>query len=194
VVTAAASALLVAAVLRGSTANRARPGTVALMTDQPDLTAEVLDARGEEVVVPRFPVPTSQPVSLAEGPYQVRLSASGLLSDAYDLHVDPGTARSYRVGLGRRRLWPPIPIQQADARPGDGRPECPWVWQPVPFQQADDPANADRAGRTDVIQVADEAVRRIDGATGRPVWEWSTTRRAPTTRAQPTSMATASPT
>ncbi|MBM4070239.1 MAG: serine/threonine protein kinase [Planctomycetes bacterium] len=53
----------------------AQLGRVVLTTDGPNLVAEIIDAN-DKLVVPAFTVPTTKPVALRAGAYQLRLSAS----------------------------------------------------------------------------------------------------------------------
>ena len=59
-------------------------GQLRLETDTPGLLAEVLDEHGEPALS-AFRLPTDNPVSLPEGPYQLLLSGSGQMSERFCL-------------------------------------------------------------------------------------------------------------
>jgi len=95
---------------------QARLGELVLKTDGVNLVAEVLDEAGEPVR-PAFPVPTPEPIDLPEGSYQVRLSASGLLSETWPIDIHRGTLEqpsvSLSLSLSSRWLWPPREISSS---------------------------------------------------------------------------------
>ena len=147
---AAAAVLLVGGAAVGWTLySRARLATLLLSTAEPHLAAEVLDAGGDEVVVPGVSLPTRQPLELPAGDHRVRLSAPGRPTETYGLRLHRGESRSFDVGLDDRHLWEPIatsPMQQT-----------------LFFLEGE--------GRTDLVEHEDDKMRRIDGATGRTLWK-----------------------
>jgi outer membrane protein assembly factor BamB len=127
---------------------RSRMGTFALETDQPGLTAEVLDERGN-VVVARFPV-ARDPIDVTDvpaGSYRLRLAAPGQLDESLPLTVEKGRHTRLAVALEDRSLWDPIAVK---------RDETVEVM--------------DLHGHSDVILWTRTGLARIDGATGEPVW------------------------
>src|SRR5436305_12390552 len=96
-----------------------------------------------------MPVPSAEAVALREGAYQVGLSAPGMLSELYPLTVEPGGNHFFDANLEDRWLWPPMEL-----KPGE-------FIEPVPFGR-----------RTDllVFRQSDSSLRRLDGATGQPIW------------------------
>jgi serine/threonine protein kinase len=154
--------LVVGAVFSQLWYNESQLGHVALTTDGPMLLAELLD-ENDELAMPAFSVPTAQPVALPAGSYRLRLSASGLLSETWRLHVERGIEREYPVRLGDQLLWPPIEVKNVQVSGSN-----------LPFGEAKVPQLPeilDLAGRADLIERTDHGVRRLDGRTARPVWE-----------------------
>ena len=158
-VLAAAAAAAVAMASVGALAaiahlyREAHSGLLALATQGGALVAELVDETGAPVV-PAFPVPTTEPLKVPEGPYDVRLSAPGMLSETWPVDIRNRAPSWHSVMLRNRWLWPPIPISRAAG-----------AW--------DEPAIADVDGRPDVIVVslgALQRIRRLDGATSRPAW------------------------
>jgi outer membrane protein assembly factor BamB/tRNA A-37 threonylcarbamoyl transferase component Bud32 len=146
VVTAAASAVLIVGGLLGwQEYTEGRKGQLMLTNDGLVLEGEVLDEK-DELVLPAFTVPTRQPVSLLAGKHRLRISGPRRLSETYELLVERGLQRSYQIGPSDRELW-----------------------QPLDVSKGFDLVELD--GRTDVILVTDKGLRRINGATGKPVWE-----------------------
>jgi hypothetical protein len=85
---------------------QARLGHLTLTTDSPNLLAEVVDADGR-ALTPVFPVPTPGPVPLPAGAHQLRLSASGLLSETWPVEITRRQTDTHFVQLNPRWLWPP---------------------------------------------------------------------------------------
>src|SRR5262249_18574767 len=104
-VAACVTALLVGGFLAWRAHAASLLGKLSLSTSGPNLVAEVLD-KEDRPVVPSFPVPTSQPVSLKEGSYHVRLSSPGMLSQNYPLAMKRGDNRFFDPKLEDRWLWP----------------------------------------------------------------------------------------
>jgi serine/threonine protein kinase len=123
-------------------------GRLNVSTSGPSLVAEVLD-NDDRPVVPSFPVPSSQPVALREGSYQVRLSSPGMLSQTYPLEVERGSNHYVDARLEDRWMWPPLELKPDE------------FVEPVKFGE-----------RTDLLvyRQSDQSLRRLDGATGKPVW------------------------
>ena len=123
-------------------------GNLALTTDGPSLVAEVLDD-SDHSAVPSFPVPNSQPAQLPEGSYRVRLSSAGIVSQDYSLRIDRGQTVNFAARLEDRTLWPPLELKPDEYA------------EPVAFGR-----------RTDLLvyRSSNSSLRRIDGATGKPVW------------------------
>jgi hypothetical protein len=149
--------------------DEARRGRFTLATaDDRPYVAEVLDEQGRRVI-PTFTVPTEQPVALPEGQYRLRLSALGLLSETFDLHVTRGRFTPYEVGLAPRRLWEPMETVR---------------WEPVePVTGEFKLVRID--GRTDILTMADDKLRRTSGATGKELWTRGLTAKDQPTLPQP---------
>src|SRR5262249_14301531 len=126
----------------------AQMGRVTLTTDGPNLLAEVLD-EDEGKVLASFPVPSPQPVALPAGTHQLRLSASGLLSETWPLHVERGGEHTQSVRLRPQWLWPPLEVKGGE------------VQEPIRLRVRDDLA---------VISWMERTIRLLDGATGKPLW------------------------
>jgi hypothetical protein len=148
VVAACVAALFVGGFLAWRSHEQSLLGQVSLSTTGPSLVAEVLD-KDNRPVAPSFPVPTSRPVELREGSYRMRLSSPGILSQTYPLDIAPQNNIASDVQLEDRWLWPPMEL-----RPGE-------FVEPVALGR-----------RTDLLVYRQSAssIRRIDGATGKPMW------------------------
>src|SRR5207302_1984053 len=91
-----------------------RRGQLVLDTDGPSLRAEVLHPERDEVLA-RFRVPHEDPVALPGGPYRVRLSAPGQLSQSFHLLLTdnqpsfqvrlPGRPQDELLALQPRDVW-----------------------------------------------------------------------------------------
>lgn len=134
-------------------------GTLSLSTSGPNLLAEVLDSQ-DRVVGPTIPVPTSRPVELPAGPYRLRISASGLMSETWPIDLERGKLLSHEVALHPSWLWQPMDVNTAEYPETD---------------VAVLGARADLIVRGGALGPAGEdlgkRLRRMDGATGKPVWE-----------------------
>lgn len=124
-----------------------RLGRFVVTTEGPALEAEVLD-QNDEPVLPSFTVPTRQPIALPGGQYRLRLAGPGRLSETYQLLVEQGQQLSFDIGPSDRPLWPPIAVTKG----------CELV---------------ELDGRADAILVTDQGLTRIDGRTGKPIWQRS---------------------
>jgi outer membrane protein assembly factor BamB/tRNA A-37 threonylcarbamoyl transferase component Bud32 len=149
VIAAAATVLLVLGSIVGwGWYKEWRKGQIVLTTDGSGLEAEVLDDN-DELVLPPFAVSaTPQPTALPAGNYRVRLSAPGPLSEIYQLVIEQGVQQRYEVRLGDRQLWPPLEVTKG--------------FEVVELD-----------GRSDVILLTDTELRRMNGATGKDVWQRS---------------------
>jgi tRNA A-37 threonylcarbamoyl transferase component Bud32 len=144
------SALGITGAIVGWTAyQESKLGRVQLVTqDASPLTAEILRADRDELVLPPFTVPARTPVALPEGSYRARLSAKGKLSETYDFAVVRGEDRNYSVGLSRGDVGSPVEIPES------------FSMEPVLFGQ-----------REDMVEWSIEKVRRRDAITSMVVWE-----------------------
>jgi outer membrane protein assembly factor BamB len=118
-----------------------------LDTDGPSLRAEVLHPERDEVLA-RFRVPHEDPVALPGGPYRVRLSAPGQLSQSFHLLLANNQPPPFQVRLPGRPHDELLAPQPQD------------VWEVV-----------DLGGRADLILVRGDRMSRLDGASRKPVWE-----------------------
>ncbi len=145
---ACGAALLVGGLLAWHWHEELLLGHLNISTSGPTLVAEVLD-KDDRSVVPNFPVPSLQPIALHEGSYHVRLSSPGILSQMYPLEVERGSRLSFDLRLEDRSMWPPVELKPGDAI------------EPIHFVE-----------RTDLLifSRSDSSLRRLDGATGKPVW------------------------
>ncbi len=147
--TAVAAVVLVIVVLRGLEAYRVSLLTdVRFQTAGPALTAEVLYPDRDELVVPRFTVPTQEPRRLPEGEFRLRLSAPRQVSEEYQLLVERGKTRNWHVALSDRSLWKGVEIGQNEQY-----------------------RLMNLAGSPDLIVLHRQGVRRILGSTGELAWE-----------------------
>jgi hypothetical protein len=153
VAAACGAALLVGVFLAWRIHEESLLGRLSLSTNGPTLVADVLD-KDDCPVAPSFPVPNSDPVALRERSYQVRLSSPGMLSQTYRLDIDRGSQLSFDLQLEDRRLWPPMELNSDESV--------------VPVQFGE---------RTHLLvyRGSDGSLRRLDGATGKPVWPHSLT-------------------
>ncbi|MBI3865392.1 MAG: protein kinase [Planctomycetia bacterium] len=146
-VTAAASVLVIVGTYLGWSAyQESLLGQLLLKTDGPSLVAEVLDDN-DEPIMPGFPVPTPQPVTLRAGTYRVRLSGSGQLSETWQMDVERGRTKEFPVKLLDRLVGPPIEIGGTDA-----------------------PLLTELNGQTHFLYRAGRAWRLTNGATLAPAW------------------------
>jgi outer membrane protein assembly factor BamB len=127
-------------------------GRLSLNSDGPPLMGEVLNPKGERVV-PAFTLPTPEPISLPAGDHTLRLTCPGLWTEMYDFTLRRGELVSRSLNLNDRAFGAPIKLTYTT---GDVEPADSWV--------------VTHGGKTDVIQVTKEGLKRIDWATGRQVW------------------------
>ena len=146
-VTAAASLLLIAGSWVGwQVYQESQLGRLLFTTDGPTLVAEVLNSQGE-AIIPGFPVPNPQPVALPAGPYQVRFSGPGVLSETWQVNVDQGGPQTIPVKMVDRRLGPPLNITGLES-----------------------PQLIELDGRTHIVHRAEQGWRLVKGDTLQPVW------------------------
>jgi serine/threonine protein kinase len=146
---AVASALLVIGAFGGWLYyEKSRQGMVSFPSESGTPAAELFDARGR--MVARFGVPTVEPIPVAEGLYDMRLQQDAQLSQDYRLAVDRGGMVQANPTLGDRHLWGPIELREGE------------TWDVV-----------DLAGKRAIILTSDRGIRRLDGATGKQLWEKS---------------------
>ncbi len=124
----------------------AQMSQLSLTTDGPALVAEVLDDQ-DELVVPSFPVPTPQPVTLPAGSYRLRLSGSGQLSENWDITLERGQQHDIPVKMLERFLGP-----------------APEIYGPDP------PLLIELNGQTHIFHRTQHGWRLVNGATLAPVW------------------------
>jgi tRNA A-37 threonylcarbamoyl transferase component Bud32 len=150
---AVAMAVSIAATLGGLVAgrwyNERRLGHVVVNSDMP-LTVEILDPDRDTPATDPFTAPTRMPVPLREGVYEARVSAPGKLGQTYRLLIDRGKELSYSFTLDDPNLWDAPAKDQVDlvramASGAEGRP--------------------------DLVVLGQGTLRRLDGKTGRRVWE-----------------------
>jgi outer membrane protein assembly factor BamB len=146
-VAAAVSAVAVFAALWGHERyDESRRGRFVLTTpDDRFSIAEVIDDEDRRVL-PTFTVPTEQPVALPEGRYRLRLSAIGFLTETYGLEVQRGRQQTFSVSLAERRMWDPMEMPTGN-------------YQLVSID-----------GRTDILTMVDDRLRRTSGAIAKEIW------------------------
>jgi hypothetical protein len=64
-------------------------------------------------LLPPFTVPTATPVTLPAGWQRLRLIVPEQLSENYQVFVEEGRQRLFRIGVDDRRLWEPAPLRTA---------------------------------------------------------------------------------
>jgi outer membrane protein assembly factor BamB len=145
----AASALLLVGGFVGWLAyDQWRQGRVAINSDGTMLGAEMVDDRGA-LAVPRFTIPTQEPVSLPTGSYQLRLTGPSLLSETYQLFVERGERLEFKVPPDDRPLWEPIRV-------------------PRSFEVLDPPG-----GHADIVLMDAKGFTRLDGTNSKELWRTS---------------------
>jgi hypothetical protein len=118
---------------------RWQSGTLTLSSQYPVVLAEILDQH-DHPVRPPFPLPAPEPLSLPAGPYRVRFTGSGLLSETYDTLVERGTRQVFQIEP-RKPLWKPIAVPEAFEVFGRG-----------------------------IVLVSHQGLSRVDGASGEVLW------------------------
>ena len=138
--------LAAGAIFAWRTWREARQGQLVFTTEGPALAAEVVAGEDDQLVVPKFTVPTQEPLDLPEGHYRLRLSTPYRLSELFQFRVERGSQRCFPIELRDRLLWDPIKV--------------PAVYDIV-----------DLGGQADILTVSERRIARLNGATGEPVWE-----------------------
>ncbi len=122
-----------------------RLGHISLDTDGPALSAEVLD-ESDQLVVPRFTVPTQQPVPIPKGSYRMRLAGPRHMSETFLTQVQRGAEQRFSIRLGELSRWESIQVPRS-----------------CEVMELD--------GRADLILLTAQGIRRLNGATTEVVWE-----------------------
>lgn len=156
----AATLLVVGSLLAWQQHHRARLGSLAVSTSGPNVLAEVLDPAGQPVL-PVFPLPTASPVSLPAGGYQLRLSASGMLSESWPIEIRPRALEQHALQLRPRWLWPPREVNVADS------PET----EIVTLGPSADLLTLTHATTIAGVRRYEGALQLVRGATGEVAWE-----------------------
>jgi outer membrane protein assembly factor BamB len=141
---AAAAFLVLGGTVAFSRVQAWQQGKLFLTTEGPVLTAELLTDKGD-LAVPRFTVPTEEPLAVPAGSYRLRLHGRGLLDETYLVEVERGKEATYEVGLNDQRFGDPIQVPRA-------------------FELAA------IEGRHDVLLLSESGVSRVNGATGKTIW------------------------
>jgi tRNA A-37 threonylcarbamoyl transferase component Bud32 len=155
----ASLALVLAGYLAWHQHRRSLQGRLMLSTTTPNLVAEVLHADGS-AALPAFPVPPPRPLTLPEGTYQVRLSASGLLSQTWPIEVARGALQQPGVHLNASWLWPPRDLSASEL------PET----QVVSLDGPADLVVLTQAKLEPGGRRSEPRLQRLDGATGFSAW------------------------
>lgn len=117
------------------------------LTSQGDapVVAEILDTNGK-AAVPRFTVPSQQPVEIPRGDYKLLLRSSGDLSESFDFSVypEPGN-HSLKIHKHNHQAWDKVPAK------GIWR-----LWN--------------RPGGEDIVAFDGEGVSLLDGETSDEIW------------------------
>ncbi|HEU5117373.1 MAG TPA: serine/threonine-protein kinase, partial [Isosphaeraceae bacterium] len=156
----AGTAALAAVLLVGGLAlawnaySRSRLANLSLTTTEPHLAAELVDSQTGDVQVPTVSLPTRQPLELPASEYRVRLSAPEKLTESYDVRLVAGESHSFNIGLNQESLFEPI--------------------ESSPFQTL---KPVEDGGKTDLVQLLPQQIRRIEGSTGRVLWEFDPPKR-----------------
>lgn len=124
-----------------------RIGDVSFNSDGSLLGAEMLDAH-DEPAAPRFMIPTQAPLSLPMGSYELRLTGANLLSETYQLFVERGARRDFKIPADDRPLWDPIRVPQA-------------------FEVVE------LGGSADIILIGRNSLTRLRGTSAETVWTTS---------------------
>jgi outer membrane protein assembly factor BamB len=144
---AAAAVVLAAGVLLGWTWYADwRLARVGIGTAGPYWLEGVAVDERDDAAVAHFTVPTQVPLTLAPGSYRVQLGREGQPSDTYWLFAQAHGRYDFRTAPLDRQLW------EAPADP-QGVSRVVWL-----------------DGKPDVVQITQQGLRRLDGATGKPVW------------------------
>ncbi len=115
-------------------------GSLQLSAATPPLLVEILDQAQQPLRVETAPM--QNPVKLAAGNYQVRVSAEGELSESYDVTIQPGKDLEFSLDPDDQLLWRHRDIERSfDITPfGDGNTLINWtkagleMWKRFPPQ------------------------------------------------------------
>jgi outer membrane protein assembly factor BamB len=144
---AAAAVVLAAGVLLGWTWYADwRLARVSIGTAGPYWLEGVAVDERDDSEVAHFTVPTQVPLTLSPGSYRVQLGREGQPSETYRLFAQAHGRYDFRTASLDRQLW---------EAPADPQGVSQVVW----FD-----------GKPDVVQITQQGLRRLDGATGKPVW------------------------
>jgi tRNA A-37 threonylcarbamoyl transferase component Bud32/outer membrane protein assembly factor BamB len=141
----AATLLLTLAIsLSARVYHRWQLGFLTLTTEEPPLTAELLDEQGETVVAP-VSVPTQQPLELSAGGYTLRASAPGQPSETMRIEIARGHSLKHALTMQDEALWPTIDVPRSVLT---------------------------MAGRShdDLLLLDDEGLQLVDGSNGASRW------------------------
>ncbi len=125
-------------------------GTVRFESTGESLRGEILDPDSSRELT-SFSIPTTEPIRLFEGDYDLRLSGPGQFSQSSLLSVERGSEATYHVDLSTQKLWQPIALGELDHI------------EVVRGGAADDLVVLERRFGTTTL-------RRIHGGTGRALW------------------------
>jgi tRNA A-37 threonylcarbamoyl transferase component Bud32 len=143
--TAVSILLLLGGLITRVAYDRWRQGYISINSDGTMLGAEVIDGQGA-LAAPRFAVPTQEPIPLPTDSYELRLTGPSLLSETYQLFVERGVRRGFKVPRDDRPLWEPIRVARS--------------FEVVDF-----------GGRADILLMDQDRLTRLNGATADPIWE-----------------------
>jgi serine/threonine protein kinase/outer membrane protein assembly factor BamB len=129
---------------------QSRQGTVRFESTGESLRGEILDPDSRRELT-SFSIPTSEPIRLLEGDYELRLSGPGQFSQSSLLSVERGSESTYHVDLSTKKMWQPIALGELDHI------------EVVEGGDADDLVILERRFGTSTL-------RRIHGGTGRALW------------------------
>jgi hypothetical protein len=159
----AAALVLIAAACLVMAASRnffARPPMAPLhfTSDNPTLFAELLPLDGDELLRPPFRIMDSEPLQVPAGSYRLRVISLGWLSETRRVDAVPGHDAPLPVKLADTSLWPPLPL------PHGGEV-------------------IELDGRGDILEYTPNGVRRLHGASLKPLWDVQLDADEPTKRA-----------
>jgi hypothetical protein len=144
-----------------------RLGRVELTNDGPPLFAQVLPESGDEPLGEPFDVVTRATVALPAGDYRLRVHGVGRLGRTYRFAVNAGETQTHALSLDEGRLLGREPIERF------GPQEKPRE-EPVPFAPFTMALEL-TSGKADLVELSNRSLIRLDGLTGKVVWEVSQT-------------------
>jgi serine/threonine protein kinase/outer membrane protein assembly factor BamB len=137
-----AAALLSVALWYGYT--QWRLAYLSLGTDRPPLVVEILNDQ-EKRVAPTRTLPTSEPIALPAGEYQMRITGEARLSQTYGVSVPRGIETNLELNLEDQTLFPTFELERS--------------YDLVPV-----------AGQTRIVLLTDEGVSCRDATTLKELW------------------------